>query len=353
MRTSRFAALVFLALAPCLLASSVDQHVAKARQAEHAGDLAVADREYQAALAELKKRPEAMRVFLVFEGLANVAERRHDLAAAEQYLQQALEARHYARTGPAAELPALLDLKRFYAAQKRWEDGARTADRIVSIWRECGAGAQPGTAQYLGAAGDMYRSAGDNTQAEERYRAALAILEASTGPESAAWAHAAGRLAATLAENRPEEAEALFVRAVAVMRKTLGPGLGFDMIGSDYPNFLRKHGREADAAEFQKSRSTGSSLGTGPGVTAPHAISTREPEYTDRARSARMVGLVFLFVEVDESGKVANAQVIEPLGFGLDEKAIEAAEAWKFRPATQAGRPVRRGLMLEMHFRLL
>jgi TonB family protein len=37
---------------------------------------------------------------------------------------------------------------------------------------------------------------------------------------------------------------------------------------------------------------------------------------------------------------------------GLDKKAIEAIEQWRFRPATKAGEPVTVEAQIEVHFKL-
>jgi periplasmic protein TonB len=45
--------------------------------------------------------------------------------------------------------------------------------------------------------------------------------------------------------------------------------------------------------------------------------------------------------------------VIEPAGLGLDQKASEAVEQWRFRPAQRAGKPVLTTARVEVHFHLL
>jgi protein TonB len=40
------------------------------------------------------------------------------------------------------------------------------------------------------------------------------------------------------------------------------------------------------------------------------------------------------------------------LGLGLDEKAIEAVNTWKFEPAQKDGRPVAVAINVEVQFRL-
>ncbi|PYT25857.1 MAG: hypothetical protein DMG57_23670 [Acidobacteria bacterium] len=38
------------------------------------------------------------------------------------------------------------------------------------------------------------------------------------------------------------------------------------------------------------------------------------------------------------------------MGLGLDEKAIEAVEQWKFRPGCRDGKPVAAQVIVEMNF---
>ena len=45
--------------------------------------------------------------------------------------------------------------------------------------------------------------------------------------------------------------------------------------------------------------------------------------------------------------------VVRSLGLGLDEKAIEAVNKWKFRPGVKNGQPVAVQATIEVNFRLL
>ena len=56
---------------------------------------------------------------------------------------------------------------------------------------------------------------------------------------------------------------------------------------------------------------------------------------------------------VDSSGRPRDLKVIRSLGLGLDEKAIEAVEKWKFRPGYKDGKPVPVEATVEVNFRLL
>jgi len=91
----------------------------------------------------------------------------------------------------------------------------------------------------------------------------------------------------------------------------------------------------------------------GDGVSAPVAIYTREAEYSEEARRAKLTGTVWLNVEIDEGGIPTNIAVTQRLGLGLEEKAMEAVRAWRFKPGMKDGRPVRVEATLAVSFRLL
>jgi len=91
----------------------------------------------------------------------------------------------------------------------------------------------------------------------------------------------------------------------------------------------------------------------GGGVSAPMVLSKTEPEYSEEARKAKYQGTVVLMIIVDEKGMPQNIRVVRPLGLGLDEKAIEAVQKWRFRPAMKDGHPVKVEATVEVNFRLL
>src|ERR1017187_799753 len=91
----------------------------------------------------------------------------------------------------------------------------------------------------------------------------------------------------------------------------------------------------------------------GGGVSPPSVLLKVEPEYSEEARKAKFQGTVILFVVVDEKGNPRELKVIRPLGLGLDQKAIEAVEKWKFRPGMKDGKPVAVQATIEVNFRLL
>ena len=90
----------------------------------------------------------------------------------------------------------------------------------------------------------------------------------------------------------------------------------------------------------------------GGGVSAPRALSTPDPEYSEEARKAKYQGTVVLWLIVDQYGHPQNLKIARSLGMGLDQKAIEAVRQWKFEPAMKDGRPVAVQINVEVNFRL-
>jgi TonB family protein len=84
----------------------------------------------------------------------------------------------------------------------------------------------------------------------------------------------------------------------------------------------------------------------------PQLIYGPDPEFTEEARRKRVEGVVSLRVTVSETGDVADAVVTKGLGYGLDEKALEAVHRWKFKPALKDGQPISTSIAVEMNFHL-
>jgi protein TonB len=90
----------------------------------------------------------------------------------------------------------------------------------------------------------------------------------------------------------------------------------------------------------------------GGGISAPQAVTTPDPEYTEEARTAKTQGTCILWLIVDEKGVPRNVRVVRGLGFGLDAKAIEAVKQWRFQPALKDGHPVNVQISVEVGFHL-
>jgi protein TonB len=91
----------------------------------------------------------------------------------------------------------------------------------------------------------------------------------------------------------------------------------------------------------------------GGGVSAPVPIFRPEPEYSEEARKAKWQGAVLLQLVVDENGVPQEIKVVRSLGLGLDQKAIEAVQKWRFKPGLKDGKAVPVSANIEVNFRLL
>lgn len=64
------------------------------------------------------------------------------------------------------------------------------------------------------------------------------------------------------------------------------------------------------------------------------------PAYTEEARLARIEGDVVIEALFTSSGTLRVLRVVRPLGYGLDQQAVEAAGKIRFRPAREDGRSI-------------
>ena len=88
-------------------------------------------------------------------------------------------------------------------------------------------------------------------------------------------------------------------------------------------------------------------------MSQPQLVKKVEPEYSELARIAQFEGSVRLSIVVGTDGVPSNIQVAKPVGFGLDEKAVEAVSQWQFKPGTKQGQAVPVFATVEVNFRLL
>jgi TonB family protein len=88
-------------------------------------------------------------------------------------------------------------------------------------------------------------------------------------------------------------------------------------------------------------------------VSQPACLYCPEPPYTDEARKAKLQGKVTLRVLIGADGRAARIQLLEGLGLGLDEQALQAVRSWRFVPARDARRqPVPTWVTIETRFQL-
>jgi periplasmic protein TonB len=90
----------------------------------------------------------------------------------------------------------------------------------------------------------------------------------------------------------------------------------------------------------------------GRGVTPPRPIYSPDPEFSEEARKAKYQGTCTLMIVVSADGKPTNIRVVNSLGMGLDEKAIETVRTWRFEPGMKDGHPVNVEMAVEVDFHL-
>lgn len=90
----------------------------------------------------------------------------------------------------------------------------------------------------------------------------------------------------------------------------------------------------------------------GQGIKPPKPAYQPEPEFSEEARKAKYQGNVTLAGTIDPRGEFTDLCVVQALGAGLDEKAIEAVRTWRFEPATRQGQPVAVRIAVEVTFRM-
>lgn len=88
----------------------------------------------------------------------------------------------------------------------------------------------------------------------------------------------------------------------------------------------------------------------GPGISAPRLTGKTEPIYTPAASKAAIHGDVLLQLVIDETGVPQGVEVLRPLGYGLDESAMQAVASWRFSPGKKGRRPVKIRATIDVAF---
>jgi TonB family protein len=88
-------------------------------------------------------------------------------------------------------------------------------------------------------------------------------------------------------------------------------------------------------------------------VSAPVLLYGGVVDLSDGAAKPKYKGVAVVGLTVDAKGNPQNPKVMRPLGMGLDEKAMEAVRAYKFKPAMKDGTtPVAEAINVEVQFTL-
>ena len=88
-------------------------------------------------------------------------------------------------------------------------------------------------------------------------------------------------------------------------------------------------------------------------TTEPKPIHTVRPQYTKEALAAKIEGDVILSSMVGPDGVPSDIKLVRGVGMGLDEKAVECLQQWRFKPATNYfHEPVSAKVTVVVNFRL-
>jgi TonB family protein len=88
------------------------------------------------------------------------------------------------------------------------------------------------------------------------------------------------------------------------------------------------------------------------GMTPPRVLNSIDPSSNEFAQKYGIAGMELLRTVVDATGVPRQMAIQRPIGFGLDEKAVEAIKNSHFTPATVNGQPVAVVIDLVVTFRI-
>ncbi|MBU0559645.1 MAG: TonB family protein [Bacteroidetes bacterium] len=74
--------------------------------------------------------------------------------------------------------------------------------------------------------------------------------------------------------------------------------------------------------------------------------------YPEHAKLYGLEGFVTIIATVNELGTVTNTEIVQGLGLGCDEAAIDAVKKTKFLPGANGGRPVTTRVIFKIEFKL-
>ena len=102
---------------------------------------------------------------------------------------------------------------------------------------------------------------------------------------------------------------------------------------------------------------SGGGTGGGPyrpasGITPPAIVREVKPDYTEEARRRGVAGDVVLEIIVRADGSVGTVTLLQGLGSGLDQRAMDAVRQWRFSPARRLGTPVDVVVEVAVEFKL-
>jgi TonB family protein len=141
-----------------------------------------------------------------------------------------------------------------------------------------------------------------------------------------------------------------FLQLSKALNVIFAPGLD-DSVIATLPAYWQNYFATKDG-KARAERVDASTLHPGGEVKPPRLLTVIDPASNDYAQKNNIAGMVFLHVVVDANGRPGAVTIVRPIGFGLDERAVEAVEHAQFRAGTLNGKPVSEVVNLQVTFRI-
>jgi TonB family protein len=90
----------------------------------------------------------------------------------------------------------------------------------------------------------------------------------------------------------------------------------------------------------------------GSGIDPPGLLREVKPDYSEEARRRGIEGDVVFEIVVRRDGSVGDVRLLQGLGYGLDQRAMQAVRQWRFDPARRKGVPVDVLVEVSVEFKL-
>jgi protein TonB len=85
-------------------------------------------------------------------------------------------------------------------------------------------------------------------------------------------------------------------------------------------------------------------------IEPPAPVRTVSPLYPQEMRARKISGLVMVKVQIDEKGDVNDAVAVKSSDVAFEAPAVDALKRWKFKPASDAGKPVAIAITVPVKF---
>ena len=174
--------------------------------------------------------------------------------------------------------------------------------------------------------------------------------DAEAKPDLTAKAAPAAGVKAPPADPAHHDPKESWMQLSKALDQVFAPGLDETVIAT-LPDYWQVY-FATKAGKIQEARIDNSVLRPGSGVVSPKLLSSLEPASNDYAQKNNIAGMTLLSTVVGASGKPGNVTIVRPIGFGLDEQAVDAVERAHFRPGMHDGQAVPVVVNVQVTFRI-